>query len=314
MVKKRDHEFLENKVIVLYDNIFPLYIVKGEKNFLIDSGIAVRAPDVYERINHVLKEANPEGNDKIDTLLLTHSHWDHTGAAFYLQQKYGFDVIASQRTVELLQKRKVVDIINRMNRGYKELVKSDSDIRFDYLQKLQAVKEGDTIRLDSGSFFEVFETPGHTKCSIAFLLQPEKILFPGDAVGLIDDKGGIRPLFFSNYACYEKSLKKLARLDAAALAFPHNKFIKGKERVKKHLNDALIQALGVKNLILKYLKTEQDTAKITEAIYKHEFSNTTFIGSRETLMENIEVMVKIIARESRAAASPTGGQTDKNIV
>lgn len=301
MVKKRESDFLADNVIVLYDNMFPLYIVTGEKNCLIDSGTAVQAPAVHERIDRVLAAANPAGNRKIDTLLLTHSHWDHTGAAYYLQQEYGFDVMASQRTVDLLQKRKVIDMINRMNRGYRELVKAGSDIRFDYLRDLQAVKEGDTIPIDSGSYFEVFESPGHTKCSVVFLMQPGRILFTGDALGLIDDKGRIRPLFFSNYSQYEDSLKKLARLDAEVLAFPHNKFITGKERIKKHLDDALAQTQEVRDLILTFLKAEQDYAEIAAAIYEQEFADTTFIGSRETLMDNIEVMVKIISRESGMA-------------
>ncbi len=299
MVKKRDYEFITNNVIVLYDDMFPLYIVTGEKNLLIDSGAAVKAPEVVARINKILSGSSTAGNGKIDTLLLTHSHWDHTGAAFYLQQKYGFDVIASQRTAALLQKRKVVALIDRLNRGYKELIKSTVDIPFDFPKNLQAVKEGDNIRADSANVFTVFETPGHTRCSIAFLLRPGKVLFPGDAVGLIDDKGRIRPLFFSNYAQYENSLKKLINLDAEILAFSHNKFIKGKDKVKKHLENSLEQARGVKDLMLEFLKKEQDTAKIAGAIYEKEFSHTTFIGSSETLMENIEVMVKIVARENK---------------
>ena len=297
MVKKRDYEFVTHNVAVLYDDMFPLYIVSGEKNLLIDSGVAIKAPEVVARIQGILSENSAKGSGKIDTLLLTHSHWDHTGAAFYLQQKYGFDVIASQRTADLLQKRKVVDLIDRMNRGYKEHVKSTVDISRGFLEDLRAVKEGDTIRVDSENEITVFETPGHTKCSIAFLLRPGRILFPGDAVGLIDDKGGIRPLFFSNYGQYESSLKKLIKLDAEVLAFSHNKFIKGKDVVKNHLSEALKQAVGVKDLVLKFLKTEKEPAKIAAVIYEQEFLHTNFIGSSETLMENIEAMVKIVTRE-----------------
>jgi len=71
----------------------------------------------------------------------------------------------------------------------------------------------------------------------------------------------------------------------------------GRDRIKKHLQDSLAQAQGIKDLILKFLKTEQDPSKIARAIYEQEFSHTTFFGSRETLLENIEVMVKIIIRE-----------------
>ncbi|MCP4155185.1 MAG: MBL fold metallo-hydrolase, partial [bacterium] len=124
MVRKREFDFISENVIVLYDDIFPLYIVTGEKNFLIDSGVTAKAGLFYERINSVLSELG--GSGKIDTLLLTHSHWDHAGAASWLQKKYGFDIYGSHRTVELLGKQKVVDFINRLNQDFKMMLGENS--------------------------------------------------------------------------------------------------------------------------------------------------------------------------------------------
>lgn len=297
MAKEKDYEFICENVILLYDKIFPLYIVKGEKNFLIDSGATSKAPEFYERINKVLAETGGRENEKIDTLMLTHSHWDHTGGSFYLQQKYKFNVIASRRTVHLLQKKKVVAVIDQMNQGFKEIMNLTSDTRFDMLKNLEPVGEGDSIRISSESYFEVLEAPGHTKCSIAFLLHPEKILFPGDTVGLMEPDGTIRPVFFSSYTEYEKSLKRIMSLEVEVLAFPHNRLIKGKEKVQEYLEKSLSRTLNVKDKIVKFLEKEQDIARAAEALYEEEFPEISFMGPREVVMINLEPMVKSVSRE-----------------
>ncbi|MCP5104729.1 MAG: hypothetical protein GY950_15195 [bacterium] len=53
MAKTREYELIGNRkqVILLHDKLFPLYIVKGEKNFLIDSGVTSRAGAFRERID-----------------------------------------------------------------------------------------------------------------------------------------------------------------------------------------------------------------------------------------------------------------------
>lgn len=293
------------QVIRIHDNLFPLYIVKGEKNFLIDSGATVRANVFHERIEKALKETGPSASNGIDTLLLTHSHWDHTGAAYYLQQIYGFNVMASHRTVELLQKQKVIGFIDRLNQEYKAMQKDidTSTAKFDRLEKLDTVGEGDTIRVDSGSYFEVIDTPGHTKCAVSYLLKPDNILFQGDSAGLLEKNGSIKPIFLSSYSEYEDSIKKLMALEAEAMAFPHNRFLQGKDQVKKYLQDSLARTQEVKAVILKILKDEKDTAQIAETLYRQEFPITSIMGPKEAMMINLEAMVKAIAYEARDACT-----------
>ncbi len=46
----RKIEYITKNVIVLIDNMFPLYIIKGDKNYLIDCGISAKSELFYERI------------------------------------------------------------------------------------------------------------------------------------------------------------------------------------------------------------------------------------------------------------------------
>jgi glyoxylase-like metal-dependent hydrolase (beta-lactamase superfamily II) len=296
MVKRRDYDLINGNVIVIYNKLFPLYIVKGEKNFLIDSGTTAKAAEFYANINRALAETGSEGAG-IQNLLLTHTHWDHMGAASYLQKKYGFDVICSRRGAALLERSKVISIIDRLNQDYKKTVSDDSDTAFEKLENINVVVEGDRIRVDDTGYFEVIETPGHTKCSISYLLHPWRILFLGDASGLMDQDGVIKPIFLSNYKEYEHSIEKLIPFEAEVLAFPHNRFIKGKERVKRHLRDSLQRTRELKDKVVNYLEEEEDIEKIAEAIYHREFPRSALFGPKEAMMINIESMIKAVRKE-----------------
>jgi len=326
-MKQRLYDMITPQVMVIYDKMFPLYIVKGAKNFLIDSGVTAKAREFQEKIDQVLKEIgdNPSSSGNfptasftpetvlrygivsgdpgfgkrpgIDTLLLTHSHWDHTGASSFLQKYYGFDVLASQRTVDLLQKRKVIDFVNRLNQDYKKMVKDTSDTVFDGLDMCRTVVEGERIPVDGDAYFEVIETPGHTKCSISFLLHPWKILFPGDATGVLEQDGAVKPLFLSSYRDYENSILKLVGLGAEVLAFPHNLIIKGKEKVSEHIERSLLRTRDIKDKIIGFLETEKDSEKIAETIYLQEFPKPTLLGHKEALMINLEAMIKCVKSE-----------------
>lgn len=296
MVQTRKFETIGNRrqVFLLHDKLFPLYIVKGETNFLIDSGPAIYGDIFHTRITNALKEFGTSKNDGIDTLLLTHTHWDHTGASHYLQQAYGFNITASRQAVKLLEKSKVTGFIDRLNQGYKEMMNLTSDIRFGQLENLEEVKDGDNIPVDSESYFEVIAVPGHTKCSVAYLLHPDKILFLGDTAGLREKDNTIKPLFLANYNEYEDSLKKLIDIEAECLAFPHNRFIKGKEKAKTFLKDSLARTQHVKTEILNILKDEQDTKKVAETLYEREFPRQSLLGPKESFIISLEAMVKAV--------------------
>lgn len=299
-MRKKAFDFVDDKeqVVVIYDKMFPLYIVKGDdgKNFLIDSGVTAKGSQFIKNIDKVLADTGSKGTG-IDTLLLTHTHWDHTGSSYHLQQHYGFDVIVSQRGCELLQKQKVIDFINRLNQDYKKMVNDSSDTRFDKLQHLHPVKEGDRIPIGTGSYFEVIDVPGHTKCSVAYMLHPQRILFPGDSVGVLEQNNAVKPLFLSSYTQFDHSLARLIPLEANSLAFSHNRFIKGREKVKAHLQHALDRTRHVRDEIIKMLKTGGDIQVIAEKIYWQEFPKPTLLGPKEALVINLEAMVKTVKLE-----------------
>jgi len=290
-VKRNPFSNLRANVYALHDAMFPLYVIRGGQNLMIDCSILAKAKEIEGKLQDLL------GKEKIDLVLLTHSHYDHTGACSLLQKKYGFEIIASKRTKEILENDKAIEFIDNLNQKFKAILNDHSPSTFTKPEHVRGVGENETIQISDSQSIEVFETPGHTRCSVSFLLRPENILFPGDAAGVIEKSGKIKPLFLSSYALYEQSLKKLITIKAEVLALPHNTAIKGEKKVQEFLKSSLRETQKLKEEILAALQNTTDFALIAENILDREYMFPNIMGPREALLINITAMVKSIFYE-----------------
>lgn len=290
-MKQEAFSNLKANVTVLHDPMFPLYVIRGKQNLLVDCSILAKAREIEKKLDHLL------GDEKIHMALLTHSHYDHTGACTLLQDKHGFEIIASQRTKEILENDKAVAFIDDLNQKFKEVLNDRSDTVFRKPRAIRAIGEDDALQLSDGQAIEVLATPGHTRCSISFLLKPQNVLFPGDAAGVVETGGRIKPLFLSSYTQYEHSLKKILAVDADVLALPHNRAVKGKKRVRKFLSASLLETQKLKEHIAGWLAKSNDFSLIAEKILAQDYFSPTIMGPREALLINVTAMVKSIFYE-----------------
>lgn len=131
--------------------------------------------------------------DKVDCVILTHSHMDHI---FYLQeiQNY-FDCV-----IYAAKDAKDIIIDNDKNFGYDMGI--DKEIRPDFNNFIE-VTNNDII-LDN---IEIISTPGHSLDSIC--IKIEDVLFTGDT--LFDRSIGRWDLYGGDYNILENSLKKLLK-------------------------------------------------------------------------------------------------------
>jgi glyoxylase-like metal-dependent hydrolase (beta-lactamase superfamily II) len=291
MVNQESFSSLKANVAALHDPMFPLYVIRGGQNLLVDCGILAKAGEIEKRLDALL------GNEKIHMVLLTHSHYDHTGACSVLQDKYGFEIVSSQRTKEILEDDKAVAFIDDLNQKFKNILNDRSNSVFKKPRDIRSIGESDAIRLPSGQEIEIFTTPGHTRCSISFFLKPENILFPGDAAGILEKNGKIKPLFLSSYTQYERSLKKLLAIKADVLALPHNSAVEGEKRVGEFLAESLAEAQWLKDHIAGWLDKTNDFSLIAEKLLEQEYFSPTIMGPREALLINVTAMVKSVFYE-----------------
>jgi hypothetical protein len=123
------------------------------------------------------------------------------------------------------------------------------------------------------------------------------VLFPGDSAGMMEKNGKKRPVFFTGYKDYEKTLQKFAEIEPEAVAFSHALYIKGKDKVKKYFNDSLGEARKLKEEILSGLMKSLPEMKIAEEIALRGFTPDSVMGKREYNAMYIATMVKTIKRE-----------------
>ena len=114
----------------------------------------------FEKIEKVIAE----NNIIIKEILLTHSHFDHITSAKKLADKYNLPVKMSYNEKDVFENPE-----NSMD------VNIEVPDRFEYFYDGDIINAGD-IEL------KVIETPGHTRGSVCFLWEKEKILFSGDTL------------------------------------------------------------------------------------------------------------------------------------
>ena len=145
------------------------------------------------------------GGRRVAAILLTHGHFDHTGAAAQLAAEYGAPIRVGAADAEMLND-------DRLN-GYDGLL----GIPRKQGPAMTAEAYGDALSA-AGLDFRVLPTPGHSKGSVCLYLEGEGALFSGDTLfragfGRLDLHGG-------NLQDMITSLKKLFALPDDTRVYP----------------------------------------------------------------------------------------------
>ena len=156
------------------DRFVYAYLIYGQKIYLIDSGVAGSEKIILDYL-----KATGRSPQEISTLILTHSHPDHIGAAAAIKRISGCTVAAHAaekawiEDVDLQAKERPVP-------GFLSLVGGS-------VQVDQTLQDGDVLHLEGGLTLQVLHTPGHSPGSISLWLAEDGALFSGDAVPIAGD-------------------------------------------------------------------------------------------------------------------------------
>lgn len=136
--------------------------------------------------------------------------------------------------------------------------------------------KGDRIDLGGDLFFDIYETPGHSRCAISAYAPGPKWLFPSDALCLpIDDAEGFATTASESFVIYLDSLKKLEMLDVALCAWEHFG-VMSNENAKDIIDRGIRFTLDVRKRILERLDKTQDPEGIAHALTKDWLNRTGF--------------------------------------
>jgi glyoxylase-like metal-dependent hydrolase (beta-lactamase superfamily II) len=272
----------------------PAFLYCGNPPVLFDPGVSAFGPLYLKKITEHI--SRPEEM----ILALTHSHFDHCGAAPYLRRKIpGLRIAASSRAASILQRPNAVKLIRRLNAEYeKEMPKDleEEDVGFEPLDIDIKLQNNGRLELNNGKYCEILETPGHTRDCLSYFFPDSGVLLAGEAAGVVET-GFIHSPFLTIYEDYMNSLEKLRALKPVALCIAHNGILAGKE-LKHFITESLAAAKAYKEMIENYLiQYKGDQEKVVQRIVAEEYdSQPDHIQNREPFILNLEAKINAVVK------------------
>lgn len=271
-----------------------LLSVNGEA-MLISAGLSCILEDVLAQ----MAAFGIEG-EKITSLLILHSHFDHVGTVPYFQRKYpALKVYASQRAWDILTMPKAVETMNAFSRTVAEkmgcldvLARHDLDWRNDVQGTI--VRDGDLLKVGDLEV-RIMETPGHSSCSISAYIPEVKTLLPSDAGGIPIDEA-IFPSGNSNYTQYQDSLERLKDLEVEYYGADHYGYIVGPEArdyVRRTITAAAELRTRIESAYRKSGDIDRASRLLTEELYTR---HPDYFLAPEIIVGVFGQMVKHIAK------------------
>lgn len=283
---------ITERIYFLGNMAFPVYLIKGSRTALIDSGVTICGPFILKDLEKYL--GNPRD---LNLNLLTHSHFDHCGSSPFLKRnipglKIGASEVASQvfsnpRAIELIQ-----SLSFELEKGME--LPPGADISFKGLEVDTILKDGDLIDLGKGTKIEVISTPGHTRCCLSYYLKKDQALFFSEAGGVPDAEGKIQPQFLSSYSDYLTSLRRMAQYPIKMIGLAHGGILTGKE-VEGYLENSIKETRDFKERIKRYLDKYREMKEAVEVIAREDYQKGKIMQGERAYRINLEAMVKAIA-------------------
>ncbi len=196
-------------------------VIGEEEVALIDCGMAYCAEGLIENIKKILGD-----NKSLDYLFLSHSHYDHIGAMPYIKQIWpSVKVLGALHAQYILSRENALKTIKELSKEATRHYNIEKVIEYnnDYMKVDQAIFDQETIDL-GGIDIKVLETPGHTKCSLSFLIGGE-ILMASETSGTLKSSGEINPTFIISYDQTIDSIAKCRQTQSKYIISPHTGFI-----------------------------------------------------------------------------------------
>ena len=274
---------------------------KGDSAFLIDSGKSAVLYDtgfaftgfkVAENIKNILKDRS------LDFILLTHSHYDHSAGTPYIKKAYPTaQVVASEYAQKIFEKPTAKAVMQNLDQKF---ALANSVVYYENLfEELKAditVKDADKVGT-SDLCFTVVALPGHTRCSVGYYLESEKLLLSTETLGVFDGESTVVPSYLIGIKETFDSISRARALGAEQILLPHYGLL-DKDQTKSYLDTAMKSAKETFEEISRLLregKTKDECVKFFKDKFYKGYIKTIY--PIDAMMLNTGITVELIARE-----------------
>lgn len=169
------------------ENMSNCYLVNIlDKTYLIDASVKPSFIKQYTK--------------KLDGVLITHGHVDHICCVKEIKDAFNCKVYCHKNAIEKIENNKL---------NYASAFGIYKDLKLD---EYCVVKEGSKI----DDIFKVIETPGHTNCSVCYIVSD--VMFSGDM--LFNGSIGRTDLYSGSNKEMRNSIIKLSRIEGDYEVYP----------------------------------------------------------------------------------------------
>lgn len=264
----------------------------GQTSVLYDSGFGFTAENIVKNIKNVL------GQRELDYIFLTHSHYDHALASAYITAHYPNCTVVGGSYADSIFKRPGARATMRELDGKFALQCGISEYEFaaDRLRIDKAVNDLDIIRAGD-MIFTAIELPGHTKCSVAYYLESERLLLSTETPGIYDGEKSILPSFLVGFEMTMESIAKLKKMDIQRILMPHVGLLDEKQ-TSYYLSVIEETNKSYADLIVQKLKGGISEEELTEYFIKtYRKGYFEEIYPTDAMRLNTSIMIKLIRKE-----------------
>lgn len=273
----------------------------GDSGFLIDDGITSILYDTGfgftgDRLAEKVKAEL--GDRKLDYIFLTHSHYDHVLGAVYVQKIYPeAKIVAGEYAAKIFEKPSAKSVMRRLDRQFaRKCGIYEYEDLIDNLKVDIPVNDGDVVKAGDMTF-KVINLPGHTKCSVGFYLEENKLLLNSETLGVYFGNETILPICLVGYNMSLESFKRAEVLDIENMLVPHyglldkdetRFFLENSEKVLRKTAEHVVD-------IFRNGGNEKDALKFFEENFYTETIRPTY--PIDAFLLNTSIMINLIKNE-----------------
>lgn len=268
------------------------WLIKGTENVLYDTGMAYSAPKMIENLKREL------GDEPLHAVLLSHSHYDHVSGLPFVRKEWPDAIVyGSEYAAGVLEKPRVRKTMKNLSdvaaRGAGLPGAPEYDETAFKIDRI--VKEGDCITAGNTKIM-VYETPGHTRCSLSFLVNDD-VVMASESVGVFNS-GFYMPCYLVSYQMCLDAVEKLRRLPAKRVFISHQGIQQGKrpEEIWDYLENRLLRSKEEIIDIIETYDTEEERLMQMKKRY-HDNMVSEAEQPSEAFLLNAAATLKLVEKE-----------------